>query len=919
MRVSRRLFQLALIGVLTAAGVLGFGLSATAQQVNPTIVVDNTGDADDADTTDGVCQTSGGVCTLRAAISQANNNRGPDTIHFNIPGGGVRRIELGSDLPPINDPSGGVTIDGYTQPGATPNTDPLTFNADIRIEIEGDSDSHAFLIQSAENTIRGLSIWQANVAIEMINEGADGNIIVGNMIGTDTTSTYTRSGGIGVIMNTGPDQNRIGSADLADRNIISGNGAYGIRINHGETSQNIIQNNIIGLDRTGTVALPQSIGIDLQWWTWGNLIGGTGQYEGNLIGGNSSGGVDFSHMATGNNVLGNRIGTEPDGVNYSPDTGNGNGVIIKDDPKNNYIGNNTIRGNDSDGIWHKQNYTGRNTFANNLISDNADYAGYITGHDDIYFNNIVSNNGAGGFNINNTSSRNNANSPDQLTERTTVRLGHIYGNNGPFVRFGDSEAHPSAAQASITGVGPGAVYGGGTCDGCTVDIYTSGSINADGTVTSGPAATDWMALVATHSGMCVDITDNSSQSGADLIQDGCDLDSGQQFKLVPDGAGFTLRPNSSGLCVDVPGASSSNWVIVEQHGCDGGANQRLQWSGNSLVFAHSGKCLDVRLSSTDSQAKLIQYTCNGGENQRFHPGGTINSTWIGSVNADSSGSFSMASASLTEGVVVWAVATTPDGESAIASGHTMVVGSGYGLGSNPDSPLPAPEEPSAPNLPTPYQPVTFDCSADNGVLSWDDAGAAEYYVFATTDGTETYLGGHTTTSLNVVGADSYRVTHWKDGFPTTALCDGPGPDAPPQPFSCSAANGVLSWDDAGASTYYIRSVTDGVEIYVGSSTSTSTTVAGADSYIVIHWLDGKTTATCDGPGPDVAPTFSCTVSGNTLSWDDAGASDYYVFAVVAGEDVYLGGHSTTSITVDPADSYRVTHWLGGQNVATCSA
>ncbi len=918
MRALRRLSQLVFVTVSVTAGVFGFGLSASAQ-ANSTIVVDNTGDADDADTSDGVCQTAQGVCTLRAAISQANNNPGPDTIHFNIPGSGVRRIELGSDLPPINDPSGGVTIDGYTQPGSAPNTDPLTFNADIRIEIEGEENSHAFLIQSAENTIRGLSIWQAGTAIELLNEEADGNVIIGNMIGTDTTATYTRGGGIGVIMNTGPDQNVVGTADLADRNLISGSGSYGIRINHGESSQNVIQNNIIGLDRTGTVALPHAIGIDLQWWTWGNLIGGNGQYEGNLIGGNNSGGVDFSHMATGNNVLGNRIGTYPDGVNFSAETGNGNGVIIKDDPTNNYVANNIIRGNDSDGIWHKQNYTGRNTFANNVISNNVDYGGYITGHDDIYFNNIVSNNGAGGFNINNTSTRNNSNSPDQLTERTTVRLGHIYGNDGPFIRFGDSEAHPSADQASITGVGPGAVYGGDTCDGCTVDIYVSGSVNADGTVSPGPAATDWIALVATHSGLCVDITDNSDNPGADLVQDGCDLDSGQQFELVPDGTGFTLRANSSGLCVDVPNASTSNNVVVEQHGCNGGANQRLQWSGNSLVFAHSGKCLDVQGNSPESQAKLIQFSCNGGENQRFHAGSTIDSTWLGSVNADSDGSFSMASSALAEGVVVWAVATTPDGESAIASGHTMVVGSGYGLGSNPSSPLPAPEAPTGPNLPTPYVPETFVCSASNGVLSWSDAGASAYYVFANTDGTETYLGGQTVTSLPVAGADSYRVTHWNEGFATTALCDGPGPDAPPPPFSCTATNGVLSWDDAGANTYYIRSVTDGVESYVGSSTSTSLNVAGADSYIVIHWISGKTTATCDGPGPDVAPAFTCTVSGDTLAWDDAGASDYYVFAIVGGVDVYLGGHSTTSITVNPADSYRVTHWLGGKTTATCSA
>ncbi|MEM9566529.1 MAG: discoidin domain-containing protein, partial [Actinomycetota bacterium] len=55
-------------------------------------------------------------------------------------------------------------------------------------------------------------------------------------------------------------------------------------------------------------------------------------------------------------------------------------------------------------------------------------------------------------------------------------------------------------------------------------------------------------------------------------------------------------------------------------------------------------------------------------------------------------------------------------------------------------------------------------------LSWVDVGAAEYYVFATVDGVERYLGGHAVTSLTVAPADSYRVEHWLDGPATNAVC-----------------------------------------------------------------------------------------------------------------------------------------------------
>ena len=46
----------------------------------------------------------------------------PDVISFNILGGGVHTISPASALPTITDP---VIIDGYTQPGATPNTNAI--------------------------------------------------------------------------------------------------------------------------------------------------------------------------------------------------------------------------------------------------------------------------------------------------------------------------------------------------------------------------------------------------------------------------------------------------------------------------------------------------------------------------------------------------------------------------------------------------------------------------------------------------------------------------------------------------------------------------------------------------------------------------------------------------------------------------
>ena len=57
-------------------------------------------------------------CTLADAIYEASVHPGADRIHFAIPGAGPHVIELDWVLDVESD----LIIDGYTQPGATPNT-----------------------------------------------------------------------------------------------------------------------------------------------------------------------------------------------------------------------------------------------------------------------------------------------------------------------------------------------------------------------------------------------------------------------------------------------------------------------------------------------------------------------------------------------------------------------------------------------------------------------------------------------------------------------------------------------------------------------------------------------------------------------------------------------------------------------------
>ncbi len=105
---------------LALALMLSTPLAATLSAA--TFTVTNTSDA--------------GAGSLRQAILDSESNPGADTIAFNIPGAGVHTIALTTWLPKAFDP---VTVDGYTQPGSSPNTLPLAqgTNAVLNVEING--------------------------------------------------------------------------------------------------------------------------------------------------------------------------------------------------------------------------------------------------------------------------------------------------------------------------------------------------------------------------------------------------------------------------------------------------------------------------------------------------------------------------------------------------------------------------------------------------------------------------------------------------------------------------------------------------------------------------------------------------------------------------------------------------------------
>jgi CSLREA domain-containing protein len=397
------------IGSNAAQTIDNFRLGQTASDVGAsTLEVNST-----ADTNDGVCAPAGtgNGCTLREAITAANVAPTAATITFNIPSStdagcdsnsGVCTIKPATQLPSIT--KSGTIIDGYTQPGASANTN-LTgaLNTVLKIELSGQNapgGTTGLSITAGGTTVRGLVIngFDKNTGVQLSGAGATGNSITGNFIGTDAAGTAAAANQNGIVINNGATNNRIGTdgngtGDAAERNLISGSGSFGILIDNAGTSGNIVAGNFIGTDAAGTAAVGNFEGVFISGGATNNRVGTNGDGNGdaaerNVISGNSYG-VDI--RTSGNIVAGNYVGTNAEGTAALPN--GGVGIYISSGATNNRIGTdgngtgddaerNVISGNGT-GVVFQNAGTSDNIVAGNYVGTNADGSAALANYDGI--------------------------------------------------------------------------------------------------------------------------------------------------------------------------------------------------------------------------------------------------------------------------------------------------------------------------------------------------------------------------------------------------------------------------------------------------------------------------------------------------------------------------------------------------------
>ena len=324
-----------------------------------TFIVNSTANGGDSDTTDDVCGTGGlnseGVteCTLRVAIDQANARPVRDTIEFGNPDSDPGGIPLrspdyfsikppSSQLPVISVP---VIIDGYTQPGASPNTNGpgLGSNTVLKIELDGSIAGRGktgLRITAGDSLVRGLAVnaWVALSSTSIVLSEKGGNSFEGNFIGLDITGTlFKGNAGSGITIENVPD-NTIGGTTPEARNVFAGNQFRGVFIKGAGATRNVVAGNFFGTDAAGTSVIvspggSSSVGVVIgfidrfggQTPASDNTVGGTTPGARNLFGANSLGVQVNGSLSIGNVVQGNYFGVDPSGT---ISVCSGRGVVI---------------------------------------------------------------------------------------------------------------------------------------------------------------------------------------------------------------------------------------------------------------------------------------------------------------------------------------------------------------------------------------------------------------------------------------------------------------------------------------------------------------------------------------------------------------------------------------------------------------
>jgi len=444
--------------------------------------------ASDADATpgDGVCATSSGACTLHAAIQEANADGVDSLITFASKFQGLQSIPgCPSNLPDIT--GDGTIIDASDQwdtannrPGVEitgSSCDILTITADdtmiLGLLFSGGSATGIHIKGGAFNFIGDTGPGQRNVFLTgkwgIHVESLSPQYIVNNYFGTADGETLP-GGGVGergVFVYGGP--------TYIISNLIVGQSDAGIYI---WGDYNEVRENIIGINQSKTISLPNTIGVYLAAADY-NVVS-----SGNVIAGNSSHGVYLYH-ADHNTIAGNYIGYATTGLKNG-----GDGIHIFVSVSTLITGANTIGPNAGNGIQVKN--SNDVVIQGNSIANNDGDGVYVYSSSDVRIGgtgdarrNSINSNGGNGIHL-------------DASNHVTVTNNYIGLGQGAYDQGNQGHGiliEKGSTDNTIGGIGPGEGnwIGWNRQDGIRLDGSTTHSNDILGNVIGAPVNWGWKA------------------------------------------------------------------------------------------------------------------------------------------------------------------------------------------------------------------------------------------------------------------------------------------------------------------------------------------------------------------------------------------------------------------------------------------
>jgi CSLREA domain-containing protein len=706
---------------------------AKAPQALKLYTVNAPDDFPDANLGNGFCDTGpahGNSCTLRAAIQEANRDGMPSTIKF-------------SSQMTISDPTLEDLVEPFTVIDGSDQWDNVLGRPGVKIS-GGDYTNGILCIKGNSTAVYGIDIYGSG-GIGIVVSGSQNTIIGGtapgqrNVFGMVDSVMYS-STGIKITdwaTNTDVRGNYFGTLDgttaitggkygidlwwggnLIRENLIVGYSEAGIYSTVPFDSGNLISGNIIGSNKDKTSALPNKVGIYIDWGD-GNQIG-----PDNYIAGNTQEGIVLSH-SDNNYVLGNVVGDVllPNGgdgmllgggqnnhigfavANSFSDNG-GNGLAMYGD--NNHIQNNSFRRNAKAGIYlmDSENNDIGGTLPNgmNVISENGTYGVHLTTGAN---NNTLSGNyiGFGNLGVSNYGNHNHGVLIDGGASNNHIGglnpgRGNVIGwNHGSGIMISGSGTSGNLVEGNIIGAAfhwgweaPNWQHG--------IGIYNSASGNWIGwnnTILSSV----WSGVVISNSNTNVVWYNN-------IGTDGADVNWGNHYYgiHVANSSGNQIIGNNianNGTHAGEPGvrvegsSSTNNFISVNSIHDNGGLGIDLVDGGNSNQPAPTvtaGGCA-IAVSGTACTGCLVEIFSDAAEEGRHYEG---------SANADAS-----------TGAFTWS--GTPAGPKITTTASSALLGSTsefsapYDIGTCNNAPTAS--FTFTPNNPSHCEIVTFDASGSN--------------------------------------------------------------------------------------------------------------------------------------------------------------------------------------------------------------